>query len=174
MIQDWRDTIDEIHARGIYVMLDFTVGTLSDLIGFQGWVFHTTHDRLIQDPSRYLNMSAPFSLDEYQALWKLPNFMPWNFTEYKDFQVCSLVTFRMRRVNDPLRSSTSVTHPASSPTSGTTMARRCWGFKKQMVVCCPNSTNMVTWRLSVFTRTGNVSCRSSHQCKIVLGSGTLQ
>ncbi|KAF8625783.1 hypothetical protein AX15_005173 [Amanita polypyramis BW_CC] len=71
VIQDWRDTVDEIHKRGMYLMLDFTVGTMSDLIGFQG----------------YLNMSAPFNLNEYQALWKHPNYMPWNFTEYRDFKV---------------------------------------------------------------------------------------
>ena len=37
-IQDWRDTIDAIHARGMYFMADFTVGTMSDLIGFAGYV----------------------------------------------------------------------------------------------------------------------------------------
>ena len=37
-IQDWRDTIDAIHARGMYFMADFTVGTMSDLIGFSGCV----------------------------------------------------------------------------------------------------------------------------------------
>ncbi|KAK2466883.1 hypothetical protein APHAL10511_001141 [Amanita phalloides] len=71
IIQDWREAVDEIHKRGMYLMLDFTVGTMSDLVGFQG----------------YLNTSAPFSLSEYQALWKHPNYMPWNFTEYRDFQV---------------------------------------------------------------------------------------
>ena len=37
-IDDWRETIDEIHARGMYLMLDFTVGTMADLIGFEGCV----------------------------------------------------------------------------------------------------------------------------------------
>ena len=35
-ISDWRNAISEIHSRGMYLMLDFTVGTMSDLIGFAG------------------------------------------------------------------------------------------------------------------------------------------
>lgn len=35
---DWVTTIDEIHARGMYFMADLTVGTMSDLIGFEGSV----------------------------------------------------------------------------------------------------------------------------------------
>jgi alpha-1,3-glucan synthase len=38
-INDWRNTINAIHARGMYLMVDFTVGTMSDLIGFKGRVF---------------------------------------------------------------------------------------------------------------------------------------
>ncbi|KAF8843644.1 glycoside hydrolase family 13/glycosyltransferase family 5 protein [Paxillus ammoniavirescens] len=68
-IADWQEFIDTLHARGMYIMLDFTVGTMSDLIGFQG----------------YLNVSAPFNLNEYQVVYKEPNYMPWNFTEYADF-----------------------------------------------------------------------------------------
>jgi alpha-1,3-glucan synthase len=37
-IDDWRHLIDAIHARGMYFMADFTVGTMSDLIGFEGYV----------------------------------------------------------------------------------------------------------------------------------------
>ncbi|KAF9541123.1 glycoside hydrolase [Agrocybe pediades] len=70
-IQDWRDAIDAIHARGMYFMADFTVSTMSDLIGFQG----------------HLNTSTPFSIDEYNAIWKRPNYAPWNFTEYRDFNI---------------------------------------------------------------------------------------
>lgn len=40
-IADWQQFIDTVHARGMYIMLDFTVGTLSDLIGFQGCVCFT-------------------------------------------------------------------------------------------------------------------------------------
>lgn len=35
---EWVQTIDKIHARGMYFMADFTVGTMSDLIGFKGCV----------------------------------------------------------------------------------------------------------------------------------------
>ncbi|KAJ3903941.1 modular protein with glycoside hydrolase family 13 and glycosyltransferase family 5 domains [Lentinula edodes] len=68
---DWVDTIAEIHARGMYLMADFTVGTMSDLIGFDG----------------YVNSTAPFDLNEYNGVWKHPDYIPWNFTEYKDFQI---------------------------------------------------------------------------------------
>ena len=34
----WVQAIDEIHARNMYVMLDFTVGTMGDLVGFVGCV----------------------------------------------------------------------------------------------------------------------------------------
>jgi alpha-1,3-glucan synthase len=37
-VNDWRHLIDEIHARSMYFMADFTVGTMSDLIAFQGFV----------------------------------------------------------------------------------------------------------------------------------------
>ena len=40
-IDDWRWAIDQIHARGMYFMADFTVGTMADLIGFEGYVVYT-------------------------------------------------------------------------------------------------------------------------------------
>ncbi len=55
----------------MYFMADMTVGTMANLIGFDG----------------FLNTSAPFTLDEYNAKWLHPKYMPWNFTEYKDFSV---------------------------------------------------------------------------------------
>ncbi|TFK55043.1 glycoside hydrolase family 13 and glycosyltransferase family 5 domain-containing protein [Heliocybe sulcata] len=83
-IDDWVTTIDEIHARGMYIMADFTVGTMGDLVGFDG----------------YLNTSTPFDLNEHGAVWKHPLYTPWNFTEYKDFDIindrnasCTLPTF---------------------------------------------------------------------------------
>lgn len=33
-LEDWRNAIDEIHARGMYFMADFTVGTMGDMISF--------------------------------------------------------------------------------------------------------------------------------------------
>lgn len=43
-LNDWRDLIDEMHSRGMYIMLDFTVGTMNDFIAFEGCV-----DRLAFD-----------------------------------------------------------------------------------------------------------------------------
>jgi len=35
-IDEWVQFVDTLHARGMYLILDFTVGTMSDLIGFKG------------------------------------------------------------------------------------------------------------------------------------------
>ncbi|VDB82993.1 unnamed protein product [Peniophora sp. CBMAI 1063] len=70
-IATYQALVDEIHARGMYVMADFTVGTMADLIGFDG----------------HLTSAAPFTFNEYKAVWKDPDMMPWNFTEYKDFTI---------------------------------------------------------------------------------------
>ncbi|KAF5390171.1 hypothetical protein D9757_002866 [Collybiopsis confluens] len=74
---DWVSTIDEIHARGMYFMADLTgkssvpaLGTMADLLGFTG----------------HLNSSATFSVNEYNVQYKLPDYIPWNFSEYRDFQ----------------------------------------------------------------------------------------
>ncbi|KAF9069108.1 modular protein with glycoside hydrolase family 13 and glycosyltransferase family 5 domains [Rhodocollybia butyracea] len=81
---DWVTTIDEIHARGMYFMADLTVGTMGDLLGFSG----------------FLNTSAPFTVDEYNVEYTNPDYLPWNFSEYRDFSVintkntsCVLPTF---------------------------------------------------------------------------------
>ncbi|EKM55582.1 glycosyltransferase family 5 protein [Phanerochaete carnosa HHB-10118-sp] len=70
-IADWQAAIAEIHARGMYFMMDFTVGTMADMVGFDG----------------FLNTSAPFDLHEYNGVWKKPNYAPWDFEEYKDFEI---------------------------------------------------------------------------------------
>ncbi|KAI5123355.1 hypothetical protein M0805_001776 [Coniferiporia weirii] len=70
-IDDWVTFIDEVHSRGMYIMLDFTVGTMGDMIGFDG----------------FLNTSAPLTLDEYDTVWKKPSFTPWDFDTYKDFNI---------------------------------------------------------------------------------------
>ncbi|KAF3763907.1 family 5 glycosyltransferase [Cryphonectria parasitica EP155] len=57
-ITAWRAAIDEIHKRGMYIILDNTVATMGDLVGFKG----------------YLNKSAPFVPEhEHEALWKASN-----------------------------------------------------------------------------------------------------
>lgn len=83
-IADWRAVIDAVHARGMYYMVDFTVGTMADLIFWEG----------------FQNSSAPFSLDEYDAGWKDPKYAPWGIEQYPDFDIgndhndsCTLPTF---------------------------------------------------------------------------------
>ncbi|GAB1318283.1 alpha-1,3-glucan synthase [Madurella fahalii] len=53
-IKLWQEVIDEIHRRGMWVVLDNTMATMSDLIGFEG----------------YLNESTPFHVAEHKVLWK--------------------------------------------------------------------------------------------------------
>ncbi|KAJ3985674.1 modular protein with glycoside hydrolase family 13 and glycosyltransferase family 5 domains [Lentinula detonsa] len=81
---DWVEAIDEIHAHGMYFMADLTVGTMGDLLGFTG----------------FLNTSAPFSVNEYDSEYTYPDYIPWNFSEYRDFSLenvkntsCVLPTF---------------------------------------------------------------------------------
>jgi alpha-1,3-glucan synthase len=35
-IQDWRETIQAAHERGIYILADLTISTLGDQLGFVG------------------------------------------------------------------------------------------------------------------------------------------
>ncbi|KAK3321725.1 hypothetical protein B0H66DRAFT_513919 [Apodospora peruviana] len=53
-IQTWQAAIDEIHRRNISVVMDNTMATMGDLIGFKG----------------YLNESTPFLEEEHEVLWK--------------------------------------------------------------------------------------------------------
>ncbi|KAE8356280.1 hypothetical protein BDV28DRAFT_127311 [Aspergillus coremiiformis] len=52
-LDDWRHTIDEIHRRDMYVVMDNTLSTLSNLLGFKG----------------HLNDSADFRIREYEVQW---------------------------------------------------------------------------------------------------------
>jgi len=73
---------------------------------------------------RHLNTSTPFSLNEYTALWKEPRYMPWNFTEYRDFNVrLTLRDPEWLSVNNTHRSSTSAIRPVSFPSFGRMMDR---------------------------------------------------
>ncbi|KAJ5766305.1 uncharacterized protein N7511_003921 [Penicillium nucicola] len=76
-IQQWRSAIDEIHRRGMYVMLDSTYGTMADLLGFEG----------------FLNSTAPLNPLEYRTVWKegqqYSDFRPSN--QYK--KECKYPTF---------------------------------------------------------------------------------
>ncbi|KAJ5534138.1 hypothetical protein N7527_000392 [Penicillium freii] len=62
-LEDWRRTIDEIHKRNMYVLMDNTLATMSNLIGFKG----------------HLNDSADFKPSEYEVQWVTDR-------EYADFK----------------------------------------------------------------------------------------
>ncbi|KAL8801671.1 MAG: hypothetical protein Q9182_004308 [Xanthomendoza sp. 2 TL-2023] len=53
-IRQGQDLIADMHARGMYIIVDNTMATMGDLIGFEG----------------YLNESTPLSYTEHNALWK--------------------------------------------------------------------------------------------------------
>ena len=63
-IEDWRNLITEMHRRGMYVVLDNTLGTMGDLIQWVG----------------YENASAPFNWDEYDVRYK-------SSRQYHDFAI---------------------------------------------------------------------------------------
>ncbi|KAF8580884.1 glycosyltransferase family 5 protein [Ramaria rubella] len=69
--KDWQNMIDAIHAKGMYIMMDFTVGTMADFIGFVG----------------HLNESTPFSTSQYQTEWKRPTYASWGLDTYPDFNI---------------------------------------------------------------------------------------
>ncbi|KAL8647173.1 MAG: hypothetical protein Q9226_006541, partial [Calogaya cf. arnoldii] len=53
-IAAWRSAITALHDRGMYVVMDNTMATMSNLIGFQG----------------YMNASTPFRTTEHKVQWK--------------------------------------------------------------------------------------------------------
>ncbi|KAK3317605.1 hypothetical protein B0T19DRAFT_469342 [Cercophora scortea] len=63
-IAAWRQAIDEIHRRGMYVVLENTISTMGDLLGFDG----------------YLNTTTPFSFTEHNTIWK-------SSRQYWDFHI---------------------------------------------------------------------------------------
>ena len=67
VIQDWRDTIEDIHRRGMYVVLDNTMSTMGNFLGFAG---------------KWENASTitPFNWEEYDYAWKYAD------RRYHDFQ----------------------------------------------------------------------------------------
>ena len=63
-IETWRNAIKAIHDRGMYVVMDNTMATMSDLIGFQG----------------YMNTSTSFRTTEYKVQWKTSrHYMDFDF-----------------------------------------------------------------------------------------------
>ena len=63
-IEAWRSAIGEVHKRGMYVVMDNTMATMSDLIGFEG----------------YMNTSTPFKTSEHKVQWK-------SSRQYLDFNI---------------------------------------------------------------------------------------
>ncbi|KAI1850190.1 hypothetical protein JX265_013469 [Neoarthrinium moseri] len=63
VIDEWRELINAIHERGMYVLFDNTMSTMGDLLGFKG----------------HLNETTPFNWDEYDYVWKTDR-------RYLDFQ----------------------------------------------------------------------------------------
>jgi alpha-1,3-glucan synthase len=64
VIDDWRSLIDEMHRRGMYVILDNTLGTMGDLLQWVGSE----------------NVSAPFKWEEYDVRYK-------SSRQYLDFSI---------------------------------------------------------------------------------------
>ncbi|KAJ6440216.1 Cuticle-degrading protease [Purpureocillium lavendulum] len=62
-IKMWQKTVDEIHRRGMYVILDHTMSTMGDLIAFKG----------------FENSTAKFKATEYNVKYKTSR-------QYHDFQ----------------------------------------------------------------------------------------
>jgi alpha-1,3-glucan synthase len=63
-IAKWRQAVDEIHRRGMYVVVDHTMSTMGDLIGFEG----------------FLNVTTPFDTNEHKVLYK-------GSRQYLDFRI---------------------------------------------------------------------------------------
>ncbi|KAM7214975.1 alpha-1,3-glucan synthase [Rhypophila decipiens] len=77
-LKEWQDAIDQIHARNISVIMDNTMATMSDLLGFKG----------------YLNDSTPFVNEEHQVVWKSDRRYPdFDIKEQKYNDTCQFPTF---------------------------------------------------------------------------------
>ncbi|THZ81338.1 alpha-1,3-glucan synthase [Aureobasidium pullulans] len=63
-IDEWRQLIQELHTRGMYAIMENTIGTMGDLLAFESWENETT----------------PFNAHEYDALWK-------SSRRYHDFEI---------------------------------------------------------------------------------------
>ncbi|KAG9855552.1 alpha-1,3-glucan synthase, partial [Aureobasidium melanogenum] len=63
-ITEWRELIEELHRRGMYAIMENTIGTMGDLLAFEGWENETT----------------PFNPLEYDVLWKTSR-------QYLDFEI---------------------------------------------------------------------------------------
>ncbi|KAH7010584.1 putative cell wall alpha-1, 3-glucan synthase [Microdochium trichocladiopsis] len=62
-IREWQDMVDAVHKRGMYVMIDHTMSTMSDLLAFKG----------------FENITATFQVEEHNVNYK-------GSRQYLDFQ----------------------------------------------------------------------------------------
>lgn len=153
-ITEWRAAIADIHSRGMYVILDNTLATMGDLIGFKG----------------YLNESAPFTPEhEHESLWKTSRrYNDFTFgTEYNE--TCDLPIFW-------LDSGEQVEQSVYDEFDG------CYNGDFDQV-CSPDrllvlswahltfSSSMVIRRLLVYTRIGDVKSQSLLRSKIDFENG---
>ncbi|KAB8236607.1 alpha-1,3-glucan synthase Ags3 [Aspergillus alliaceus] len=82
-LDDWRRTITEIHNRDMYVLMDNTVATLSNLIGFKGHLNDSADFRIDEYEVQYISerVYADFKFgNEYNETCNFPKF--WNETGY--------------------------------------------------------------------------------------------
>lgn len=79
IISDWRDMVTELHRRGMYVILDNTMATMGDLMGFEGYLNDTS--------------GTPFSFDEHEFVWKTTR-RYWDFDPGNDYnETCDYPQF---------------------------------------------------------------------------------
>ncbi|KAG9244410.1 glycoside hydrolase family 13 protein [Calycina marina] len=69
-IAEWRAAIDEIHSRGMYVVMDNTMATMGDLMGFEGYLNDST--------------GTPFAYGEHDFIWKSER-RYWDFHPSNDY-----------------------------------------------------------------------------------------
>ncbi|PYH89723.1 putative alpha-1,3-glucan synthase [Aspergillus ellipticus CBS 707.79] len=82
-LADWRKTISEIHDRDMYVIMDNTLATLSNLIGFKGHLNDSADFRAYEYEVEYITnrQYADFSFgNDYNETCDYPRF--WNETGY--------------------------------------------------------------------------------------------
>ena len=115
------------------------------------------------------NASAPFTTDEYDAVWKDPKYYPWNFQRYLDFNVSAKAPLIAASLTPFDRSATTATRRASFRHFGKMTALS--SLSTQMAAGRRTSISTVTWRPSVFIRIGIVNYPSSLPCKTVSESG---
>lgn len=150
-------------------MADFTVGTMGDFIGFSGYALSSHEIISILTYKRHLNTSTPFSLAEYDAIWKQPSYAPWGLTEYPDFKVGQFLSHNSLSLIPVFSLATSATPLANFPPSGLMTVQSLKSHT--MAAMHPSSISLEIWRPSVYIQIGNASSLSLHPSKTVYENG---